>query len=157
MTFLTRQTVAAANERGSSVGPVTARRGWLVAATGIALVGGFVVGHGTAKPVTIDAALVTLLRFMALLKLTEVLGALALSCWRIGHPASLRLALSYAVAIVLMACGPGLIWSMETVVFGALVFHAGLFSFVFLAARDGTRRIARGPAARRRVVPTISV
>jgi hypothetical protein len=139
MTLLMHHSDATVDHRIASPRLALKRRGWLVAATGSALVCGFVVGHVAdvlSRPDASDAALITLLRFMALLKATMAFGALALSCWRLGQSASPRIILSYAVATALMACGPGLIWSMGTVVYGALLFHAGLFPFVILALRD---------------------
>lgn len=155
MTFLMRQNCATPDVRRRMGSHVSVRRAWLVAAAGTALVAGFAAGHiadVASRPVAIDAGLITILRFMALVKLAMVLGAVALTIWRLGHSTSPRLAQSYVLATMLMACGPGLIWSTGTVVYGAISFHAGLFSYLVLACRDdGTPRVSRvaGPSRHR--------
>ncbi len=83
-----------------------------------------------------EASLVMLLRFMAVCKAAGVLGAAALVVWRLGRPLGATAFAGYVVTLALMAAAPGMIWSLSLIAPGALVFHAGLLTFLVLAARD---------------------
>lgn len=140
MTFLTTQGLSAHRVQPDVADSVSLRRAGLFLAVGFGLIAGYVVGHmadAASYRGTIDASLSLLLRFMAILKLAMVGAALALVWWRVGLFLSGRLATSYIVAVTLMACGPGLIWSTSTVVYGAVLFHGGLLVFASIALRDG--------------------
>ncbi|WP_276156619.1 hypothetical protein [Rhodopseudomonas sp. BAL398] len=80
--------------------------------------------------------LTLLLRFMAVVKAVLALGALAAVIWRLGHPASAVIALSYAGSTVLMGAAPVLIWQMAHVAGGAALFHLGLLLLVVALFAD---------------------
>jgi hypothetical protein len=137
--FLIGQGISTCAAPPGLVSRVPARRASLVVTAGLMLAAGFAAGHmaaAAAKPVAADASLVLLLRFMAAVKLAILIALLALALWRVGLPQKPRLATSYSVALALMAAAPGLIWQMDTVVYGAVLFHAGLLAYAVLALRD---------------------
>jgi hypothetical protein len=84
----------------------------------------------------IDGELSMLLRFMAVVKATMALAALAATFWRLGYPASPMLATAYVGAMVLMCAAPGLIWQLAHVAIGAALFHAGLLLLVVALFAD---------------------
>ena len=102
-----------------------------------AFVAGAVLGRAHAADASgFEAPLVLLLRFMAACKATGVIGAAALVVWRLGRPLSTAAFAGYGGALALMAAAPGLIWSLGLIAPGALLFHAGLLTFLVLVARD---------------------
>lgn len=102
-----------------------------------AFVAGAVLGRAhAADPAAYENSLVLLLRFMAACKAAGVIGAAALVVWRLGRPLGSAAFAGYVVALGLMATAPGLIWSLGLIAPGALLFHAGLLTFLVLAARD---------------------
>jgi hypothetical protein len=117
---------------GSRVSP--AIQLWLV--VGTAGLAGLLLGLHTAPP-RMDAELVPLLRFMAVLKAGMAIGAAALVQWRLQGPAGLPLKLALLGSTALMMFAPGLIWSLNHLIAGAVVFHTGLLIFLVAAARDG--------------------
>lgn len=121
----------------SSVGARVPREVLIYAAVGGAGLAGVLVGRwlqaGTGD---MEWQLVLLLRFMAVVKGAMALAALALVQWRLRRPASTRLALGYAAALVPMILAPGLIWSLAAIAPGAALFHAGFILFLVLAWRD---------------------
>ena len=80
--------------------------------------------------------LTQLLRFMALLKASLALGAVAVVLWRFGVAASAPWLIAYLVSAAAMAAGPGLIWGMAHVGLGALLLHGGLLATLLLTWRD---------------------
>jgi hypothetical protein len=88
-------------------------------------------------PALVDPELVMLLRFMAVLKAAMAIGALVLVAWRLRRPAGPALAASGIASVAFMAAGAGLIWSLGHVALGAVLFHAGLFTLLVAAWRDG--------------------
>ncbi len=109
------------------------RAAWGVACVSAAA--GFIATSPTASDAAIYAAgpdLAMLLRFMALVKAGFALGLVALSAWRLGFPASPRVAAAYLVACALMPAGAGLIWHLAHVITGAALFHAGLITVLAL-------------------------
>jgi hypothetical protein len=90
-----------------------------------------------SPPPRMDAELVPLLRFMAVLKVGMAAGAAALVQWRLQGDAGPGLRWSLLGATALMMAAPGLIWQLNHIVLGALLFHAGLVVFLVAAARDG--------------------
>lgn len=113
---------------------------WALAA---ALVAGAVLGLAATGPGETAAAvaqagseLTRLLRFMALLKATMALGALAAVSWRLGVAVRPAWLAAYLLAGAGMAAGPGLIWGMAHVGLGALLLHGGLFGAIVLLWRD---------------------
>lgn len=111
----------------------------LLAAVATAVAAGFVAVYDPASARAAEAAgaeLTRLLRFMALTKAAFAAGALLLAGWRLRHPTTPAVALSYAATGALMAAGPGLIWSVAHVALGAVLFHAGLALLLVLAWTD---------------------
>ena len=105
------------------------------------LVAAFLAGAALGRAHAADAStfegtLVMLLRFMAVCKAAGVLGAAALVAWRLGRPLGTPVFAGYLAALAAMAVAPGLIWSLGLIAPGALLFHAGLLTFLVLAARD---------------------
>ena len=102
--------------------------------------------------------LTSVLRFMAVVKAAMALGAGSLAWWRLGCPVGPGVALPCIAACALMAAAPGLIWSMEHVVLGAALFHAGLLLILILswADRGEVQAIALGKRrfSQRRVAGT---
>jgi hypothetical protein len=93
-----------------------------------------------------------LLRFMAAVKAVMALAALAAAGWRLGYPASPRLAIAYLGSVGLMGAAPGLIWQIADVAIGAALFHAGLLLLVvaLFADRGEVSALAQGTLRRRR-------
>jgi hypothetical protein len=77
-----------------------------------------------------------LLRAMAGLKAGMALAVTSVILWRVGSPASAPRIIAYATAIVLMAAGPGLIWTLAHVGLGAAMLHGGLLMAIVLLWRD---------------------
>jgi hypothetical protein len=95
--------------------------------------------------------LTRLLRAMTAIKVLMVAGAAAAVFWRLSVPVTpVRLG-AYAMACAAMAAGPGLIWNMAHIGWGALILHAGLLSAVVLLWRDPAveTRLAKSLTARR--------
>jgi peptidoglycan/LPS O-acetylase OafA/YrhL len=82
------------------------------------------------------ADLVRLLRFMALLKASIVLGASLLVWRRLARPVTHRQFLGYGIALALGALGAVWLWSQWLVVWGVLLFYGGLALLVTVAVRD---------------------
>ena len=133
-------------------------RSFLAVAVVLAVAAAFAVGQDAASASAVEVAgpdLTRLLRFMAVVKASLAAGAVGLVWWRSGYPATLRSMLSYAVACLLMAAAPGLIWSMAHVALAAVMFHAGLALLLLVcwtdrgSARDLIRE--RGQSSARRI------
>lgn len=127
----------------------------LVIAVALAAVAGIVAGQDAASAHAVQVAgpdLTRLLRLMAAVKAAMALGATWLAWWRLGYPASLRVAAACIVACALMAAGPGLIWSMTHVALGAVLVHAGLLLMLILswADRAGVKEMVAGVGRTRR-------
>jgi hypothetical protein len=103
---------------------------------GTAALIGLLIGLQSGMP-RMDAALVPLLRFMAVLKAGMAIGAAALVQWRLQGEAGAALKWSLLGATALMMAAPGLIWELNHIILGAVVFHTGLVMFLVAAARDG--------------------
>jgi hypothetical protein len=92
-----------------------------------------------------------LLRAMAAIKVMMALATVAGVHWRLGSPAKPAWLVAYMVAGSAMAMGPGLIWDMREVAFGAFLLHAGLILSVVLLWSDPVAgaRLSAMVAARR--------
>ena len=115
------------------------RRITLAFAVIAAAAAGFAIGHDALSVRVAQAAgpdLVRLLRFMAAVKGVLALGAVAVAWWRLGYPASARLAMAAITACALMAAGCGVVWCMAHIVLGSALFYAGLLSLVALGYVD---------------------
>lgn len=94
--------------------------------------------------------LTRLLEFMALVKTAMALAIAALVAWRLAQPIRAGLATAYVIATTTMFVAPGLIWRMQHVAAGALLFHGGLIGALLVTAVDGTGR----DALKARVLPS---
>lgn len=108
-------------------------------------------GEAAARAAAADPELTHLLRGMAVLKAGLALGAVCLVAWRLGYPASARLAAGLIAAAALMAAGPVLIWHVAPVGAAALLFHAGmgLLLVLCLIDRPGAQELYAAVARRR--------
>lgn len=99
---------------------------------------GFLIGSQRAAStrISIENELLTLLRFMAVLKLGAAVTGGILAYWRFGLPVSSGFAAAFIVATALMAAASGLIWPGVAVGAGALLFYVGLFTFLGTALKD---------------------
>ncbi len=84
-----------------------------------------------------DPELARLLRALALIKATLVLGAIGIMLWRFGYPLSGPLAGAYLAAAWAMSLATMLVWQLTLLVPAALAFHAGAIALLLLAWRDG--------------------
>lgn len=157
MSYLTRNhdpapaAASLAAQRAASALPV---RVALVAAVALAIALAQVLGHGeaAARAAAADPELTRMLRGMAALKAGLALGAVCLVAWRLGYPASARLAAGLIAAAALMAAGPVLIWHVAPVAAAALLFHAGmgLLLVLCLTDRSGAQELYAAATSRRR-------
>jgi len=94
--------------------------------------------------------LTRLLRAMTVIKALMGVAAAAAVFWRLSAPVTPIRFGAYALACAAMAAGPGLIWNMVHIGWGALVLHAGLLSTALLLWRDPDveARLAKAVAAR---------
>lgn len=115
------------------------RRAQLYGLAFAAAAAGIVVGRASAHGADLrgmEPSLISLLRFMAVLKSAAAVTMLGLTHWRLTRPAGGTLAVAYMAAVASVSASPGLIWSLSNVALGAVLFHAGLIVFVILAWRD---------------------
>ena len=132
--------------RQAHVQPLGARLALVGAVAGAGALG-FLVGGDAA-----GSDLLVLMRFMAAVKAAMALGAVALVAWRMTAPMGRGTAAAYVGATAVMMVGPGLIWDMQHVAYGAMAVHGGL-SLVLLVGwldREGWSDLLRGAVARRR-------
>lgn len=150
--------VAAAPRRRTRAGvPPGVARPLAVALLLAALAAGFVVtdpGSAARAVVAAGPDLTRLLRGMAMLKLLMVAAAFAALVWRLGAPARRTWLAAYAIGIVSMGAGPGLIWDMDHVRLGALLLHGGLALTLLLLWRDPAvgQHLADAIERRRRII-----
>lgn len=143
MTIVTASIFPRARRAVRSAAGTREGAGWRRAALAAAVLTGAVWGlwdtsaADTAQAVSrAGADLTRLLRFMAVVKAAMATGALAALWWRLGVVASpVRLSVYLATAAA-MGAGPGLIWAMAHVAWGALLLHGGLFAALVLLWRD---------------------
>jgi len=136
--------------RAAGVPANTGRIALLGAAVAAGLLG-FAVGGGDGDGGG-GSDLLVLMRFMAAVKAAMALGAVALVAWRMTAPMGRGTAAAYVGATAVMMVGPGLIWDMQHVAYGAMAVHGGL-SLVLLVGwldREGWSDLLRGAVARRR-------
>lgn len=125
------------------------RRITLAIAVALAMGAGFAASQDAASVRAAQAAgpeLVRLLRFLAALKMAMAAAASGAAWWRLGYPASARLAASAIAACALMAFGSGVIWAMAHIVLGSALFYAGLLALLALGCAEGSgvREMAAG-------------
>lgn len=105
---------------------------------------GLLAGHAMGGNAgAFESTLLLLLRFMAAMKFLAVLGAAGAVHWRLMAPIEGRLGAAYGAALLVMAVAPGLIWSLGGIALGALLFHVGLLTFLYLAWKDDGYRLKR--------------
>ena len=92
-----------------------------------------------------DPELARLLHGMALIKAAMTVAAIGLAWWRLGRPIHPAVAIATGLAIVAMAAATVSIWRLVALLPAALVFHAGLFTLLFLAARGSAGAFATRP------------
>ena len=121
----------------------------LVGAAGVMGVLGFMGGGDGGA----GSDLMLLMRFMAGLKAAMAVGAVALVFWRMGAPMGRGTIAAYIIATAVMAAGPGLIWNMQDVAYGAMAVHGGLSAIMLIAWRDrqGWNGVLGAAVARRRM------
>jgi hypothetical protein len=127
----------------------------------LALVAGATAGVVTlGEPRAAEAAklagpdLARLLRAMAALKVLMAAPLVAAVAWRLGVGVSPVRLLAYVAAVAAMAAGPGLIWSLAHVRWGALLQHGGLLATLLLLWRDPAvrTRLSAAIAGRRAIL-----
>lgn len=129
----------------------TSRRSLFALALAFSAAAAFALsGSGAAQT---EPELARLLQFMALVKGLLSVGLGALLIWRVGHPTAPRFNLAYLTCGAMLFASPGVIWNLQHVVAGALLFHGGLFLLLGAAALDDGAReqLAQRGAARRGV------
>jgi hypothetical protein len=107
----------------------------VLTASACGVVGGACTGGGAAS-LQGQQELMTLLRFMAAIKMGIALLSTALVWWRIGSWTGAWLVPAGIVACTLMALAPGIIWSGANVAIGAALFHAGFLTILMCAWID---------------------
>ena len=119
--------------------------------------GFLVTDAGAAAKAAANAGedLTRLLRAMAAIKTAMALAVVGAVVWRLSTPVSAARLTLYALACASMAAGPGLIWSMVYLGWGAILLHAGLAAGALMLWRDPevTRRLSAAISARRRRNP----
>jgi hypothetical protein len=83
-----------------------------------------------------DPALVHLLRGMAVIKATAVLGALAGVYWRLGWRVAPGIAAAYLGTTWTLAGSTMLIWQLAFIPAAAVLFHAALVGLLWASWRD---------------------
>lgn len=129
--------------------PVATGRLALLGAAAVAGLLGFATGGGDGGT---GSDLLLLMRFMAAVKAAMALGAVALVAWRMGAPIGRGTAAAYVAATAVMMVGPGLIWDMRHVAYGAMAVHGGL-SLILVVGwldRTGWNGVLRDAVAHRR-------
>jgi hypothetical protein len=133
--------------------PFAPRAAFLVLVVVAAIAGAIATGADASARALAEAGsdLARLLRAMAALKTLMAMAAIAATTWRLGAAVRPLWFAAYAVAAMAMAAGPGLIWGMAHVAFGAVLLHAGLLATLLLLWRDPAvgQRLGAMVAARR--------
>lgn len=117
-------------QRGRSAAPRLYLLVGCVAAIAIAL------HAGPSVPLRSDPELATLLRGMAAIKTLLVAAAIAAIAWRLGRPATTRIASSYLVGAWLVTGATTMIWQLSSIVSASALFHVGLLLLLISAWRD---------------------
>ncbi len=82
-----------------------------------------------------DPSLAQLMRGMAVIKATMVLGAVALLLWRLRWSVSPFVAVTYVVSAALMAGSTTLIWQLSFIPLAAVLFHLGTLMALLVSWR----------------------
>jgi hypothetical protein len=109
---------------------------WVFGIAALAGLAGILAGDLGGRPVA-EPELATLLRFMAVIKGVMALGSVAAVRWRLRQPAGAGLRWALLASMALMMSAPGVIWGLNQVLAGAVLFHAGFLAFLVTALRDG--------------------
>ena len=123
---------------GTSVGRASSvalpQTTWL----GLAIIAGLSAGAllSTDGEAGHDPALVTLLRFMAVVKAAMVISVAAGAAWRLRVPTGPGTALGYVAACGIMAAGLWPIWAATHVAAGAVLVHGGFAVSIAMGWRD---------------------
>jgi hypothetical protein len=131
------------NNFGSATLTAASAPAWLSTAWRMAVMAGCLlavslavwVGHPDGYLAT-DPALGRLLRGMALIKGSFVIGALGVVMWRYGWPISTPVAAAYAIGMSVLAGSTILIWQLTAIPLAALLFHGALVTMACLGWRE---------------------
>jgi hypothetical protein len=107
----------------------------LVAGALLAASAAYAVGDPTAY-LQADAKLGILLRGMAVIKAMISLAAMGALWWRFGRPIAPATAGVYLVATWMTAAASMLVWQLWHIGIGAVAFHAGELTLLFVAWRE---------------------
>lgn len=110
-------------------------RSLLVAGCVSAAVGAFAAGDPEVYQ-NADPELARLLRAMALIKGSLVLGAIAALVWRFGWAVSSGLAAGYLISAWIVVGATMLIWQLSFIGAAAILFHCAEFLLLALAWHD---------------------
>jgi hypothetical protein len=110
----------------------------LLASCALAAAAAFALGRPDVY-LTADPDLALLLRGIALIKATMVLGALGVLWWRFGLPLSGRVAAGYLAGAAAISGATMLIWQLTFIGAAALAFDGGALILLVLALRDRQR------------------
>ncbi len=118
-----------------------ARDGFLSRRVGLVLTVMLATGAGLAlaepsAALTADPELSRLLRGMAVVKLAFALPIAAAVWWRLGQPASARLAAIYIAIVAGAFAALALVWRLSEPDLASLMFHASLIGFAITALRE---------------------
>jgi hypothetical protein len=123
---------------------------WLLRAL---LVGGAALAVGiaavTGDPaayLSTDPGLGALLRGMAVIKAFLTAAAMAALLWRFARPIGYRVAALYLGGAWCMAAASMIVWRLSHIGVGALVFHAGELTLLFVAWQEHRRETLGGRA-----------
>ncbi len=86
-----------------------------------------------------DPSLGLLLRGMAVIKALLTAAAVAALLWRFARPIGRRVAILYLAGTWCMAAASMLVWRLAHIGIGALVFHAGELTLLFVAWHEHRR------------------
>ncbi len=111
------------------------RRVGLVVTVMLATAAGLALVEPSAA-LTADPELSRLLRGMAVVKLAFALPIAAAVWWRLGQPASARLAAIYIAIVAGAFAALAMVWRLSEPGLASLMFHASLIGFAITALRE---------------------
>jgi hypothetical protein len=118
-------------------------RALLVGGAALAVATAAMTGDPTAY-LSADPALGTLLRGMAVIKALLAAAAVAALLWRFARPIGRPVAALYLAGTWCMAAASMLVWRLSHIGIGALVFHAGELTLLFVAWHEHRRETLVG-------------
>ena len=109
----------------------------LLAFTAVTVVGALWAASGSSQ--SAERELAALLRGMAVIKGLLVVAAGGLVWWRLGQPASARVAVTYIASVGVLAASTVLIWQLAYIAAAAVLFHVAGLVWLVLALREGSQ------------------